>query len=989
MSCPLSSWSRRVCVAATVPAVLLSATLIGPVSAATAAASTVALTPVTTGNLFSDGETPRIDYATDAAQLSWQVSDQTGAVVADGSEAADGILDLPTTALGWYRLVVSVDDGAARAETSFAVLADRDAADSATGRFGAATHYGQSWSTDSMPTLATGGFAHLRDEVYWSEVETQKGVYDWERPRAEFLDAARDAGVRPLLLAGYGNPLYDEGNGPVSDEAVSAYSAYAAAMATEFGDQASGIEVWNEWDLGLGGNTNTSPEDYVNLLAAAAPAVKAVAPDLPVIGPAVANLNTDWLEQTFRLGALDDIDGLVLHPYSYPVSADALDETLTRIDALVREYNGGVSKPLWITEHGWPTGTNARAVSEREQASNIARSAVIAAAHDAARYYVYDLVSDGTDPAETEQNFGLLRAADDSRGAYTPKPSFAAYSVAAAHLAGATPAGRDDTVAGVRQFVFDTAEGPLRVLWSDSPQTLRLSADAALEVTDAYGRSDTLDAAGGDVFVSVDDDPLYVRGPVTAVSSSETDLRLDAGVVGADVTGQWSVSGRSDAAAAQWRLTLPDGRAFTQTTAGTETVTAAITAPAPQQTGAYESVARLFDGDRAAGVLRAATVIGEPVTLTGTQAISADGDDVLRLRLTNASTRDLPLTGLSYTLAGSTAPVDVPSTLPASDAVSVDVPLDDLTARQTFSADAIVDGATVRTEGAVAPLSVTDAYAAANRRITVDGTLDDLADLPPGVFASEGTTTPPTAEDQSARAWLTWDDDALYLSADVVDDVHDQPATGANIWQGDSVQFTVAGGAPGAADLWHEFGVALTSEGPQLYRWLSVGQGAGTVPGTEVAVSRDDSTHHTVYEVSVPWSALAGVDRDAALLSSAIIVNEADDEGRDGYLAWGGGIAAEKDSAQFHAVRLVAAVEPTPGPTLSPTPSPSAEPTSGPTADPDGGSTPDAGAPGTDPSPSALASTGTPEVVGILFSGLGILVVGAGVLLLRRRPERR
>ncbi len=153
--------------------------------------------------------------------------------------------------------------------------------------------------------------------MYWSEVETQKGVYDWDRPRAEFLDAAREAGVRPLLLAGYGNPLYDGGDGPTSDEAVSAYAAYAAAMATEFGDQATGIELWNEWDLGLGGNTRTSPEDYVNLLAAASPAVKAAAPDLPVIGPAVANLNTDWLEQTFRLGALQYVDGIVLHPYSY------------------------------------------------------------------------------------------------------------------------------------------------------------------------------------------------------------------------------------------------------------------------------------------------------------------------------------------------------------------------------------------------------------------------------------------------------------------------------------------------------------------------------------------------------------------------------------------------------------------------------------------------------------------------------------------------
>ncbi|KEP74833.1 hypothetical protein HR12_03530, partial [Microbacterium sp. SUBG005] len=890
-----------------VAAGLLCAALLTPASPAVAAAEAVALTPITTGNLFRQGETARIAYTTDAARLAWTITDQTGTVIADGVEDADGTLELPAAALGWYRLAVSVDEGAARAETSFAVLPDRDAEESATARFGAATHYGQSWSVDSLPALATGGFAQLRDEVYWSEVETQKGVYDWERPRAEFLDAAQEAGVRPLLLAGYGNPLYDGGDGPTSDEAVSAYAAYAAAMATEFGDQATGIELWNEWDLGLGGNTRTSPEDYVDLLAAASPAVKAAAPDLPVIGPAVADLNTDWLEQTFRLGALAYVDGIVLHPYSYPVSADALDDTLTRIDALVRQYNGGVSKPLWITEHGWPTGTNARAVSEREQAADIARSAVIAAAHDAARYYVYDLVSDGVDPAETEQNFGLLRAADDARGAYTPKPAFASYSVAAAQLDAATPAGRDDSVAGVRQYLFDTAEGPLRVLWSDTAQTLRLSGTGSLTATDAYGRADTLDADGGDVVVTVDGDPLYVRGDVTAVAASETSMTLDAGVVGAEVTGHWSVAGRTDGAPTTWRLRLADGRAFTQRTEDAAVATTAVTAPAPTSTGTYEISARLFDGDRAAGVLRATTTIGEPVALSGTQAVSVDGADVLRLRVSNASASDLSLDALTYTLDGTDAAAEAPAVLPAAGAVTVDVPLADLTARTTFTAEAIVDGIPVRTEGAVAPLDVAEAYGAAHRRVTVDGTLDEVADLVPATFTAEGVEAPPSADDQSARAWLTWDDDALFVSAEVVDDVHEQPATGANIWQGDSVQFTVAGGAPGAASVWHEFGVALTSDGPQLYRWLSVGQGAGVVPGTEVAISRDEDTHRTVYEASVPWSALAGVERDANLLSSAIIVNEADGQGRDGYLAWGGGIAAEKDSAQFHAVRLLAA----------------------------------------------------------------------------------
>lgn len=948
---------------------------------ASADAPALSLRPEAWGNLFDDGDSVSFRYDTTAPTISWRVVDGWGEVVDDGTEQADGTLTSTVTDRGWYRLeVTAVGDGETRAATTFAILPDADAAASATGRFGAATHYGQSWDPASMQALSAGGFAQLRDEVYWSEVETQAGVYDWSRARAEFLDPARQQGIRPLLLAGYGNPLYDSGNGPVSAEAVAAYADYAAAMAAEFGDMSTGIEVWNEWDLGLGGNTNVSPEDYVALLSAAAPAIREAAPDLPVIGPAVANLNTDWLERTFQLGALDHLDGVVLHPYSYPVGADALDETLTRIDTLVRRYNGGQPKPLWITEHGWPTGTNARAVSERQQAADIAKSAVIAAAHDAARYYVYDLVNDGVDDAETEENFGLLHHPDDELGAFTPKPSFAAYSVAADALATATFAGRDEPLPGLRQVRFATADGPLHVLWSDGPQTVALEVGGSAELTTMFGDAETVSgSADAPVLAQTGTEPLYVRGEVTAITQTGAGLTLDAGVVGAPITGSWTVQGRADAASS-WRLVLPDGSEATQTTGPGATASAAVSFPAPTTSGTYETSARVYDGDRYVGTLRAAASVSEPVTLQAAQAFTAEGASVLRIRVANASATTRALDSLSYTLGDVGGQPEAPATIGANSDAVVDIPLDALAGPATFTATAVVDGATLTASGRVAPVDAASVLPASHRAITVDGSLDDLDGVTPIAF-----TANPEADDddQSAVAWLTWDEEYLYLSADVADDVHDQPAQGANIWQGDSIQFTVAGGAPGAATTWHEFGMALTSAGPQLYRWLSVDAGAGPVPGAPVAISRDDDAGRTVYETAIPWALLRGVDRTTSLLSSAAIVNEADGTGRAGFLAWGGGIAGEKDSGEFTAVRLLA---PAPVVEAPVDPTQPATPGDGGTTAPgvaDGGNGTAAGT----TEARALASTGGSPLFGWL--GAAVLTGVGGIALLTARRATR
>lgn len=943
-----------------------------------------ALSTGTLGNLFTAGDDVALPYDTNADTVRWRVTTADGRTVDSGEEDADGAIALDGIGRGWYALTADAYRDGARiggAETTFAVLAAADVSETAMGRFGAATHYGQNWDPASIDALVRGGIAQFRDEIYWSEVETTRGVYDWSTARAEFLDRARDSGVRPLLLAGYGNPLYDGGNGPVSDEAVAAYADYAAAMAAEFGDMSTGIEIWNEWDLGLGGNTNVAPEHYVNLLAAAAPAIEAVDPDLPVIGPAVANLNTDWLEDTFRLGALDHLDGLVLHPYSYPVSAEALDELLTRIDALVKEYNDGASLPIWITEHGWPTGTNARAVPEHTQAANIAKSAIISAMHDVERYYVYDLVNDGVDAAETEQNFGLLHHPRDPLGAFTPKPAFASYSTAADVLAGAEFIARDTTIADLWDVAFSTPDGPVRALWATSARTVTVELRGDATLTDMYGASRAIDAGdGARIVVELRDGPVYLRGEVVEVSASGAGLVLDPAFLGQPISAHWTADNTGAAEAAEFRLVLPGGQEVTQTVPADTTATRDIVLPAATALGEHVVEAELYRGATPLGVLTARTTVSEPVTLAGAQAVDADGDAVLRLTVHNASDDAVSLDRLTAVLGEEQTVLTEGREVAAGGSWSADVPLDGITARTPWTAVAVFGDRELTASGQVAPLDVSAALGAAHRTIEVDGVLDDLGDLTPVAIEGQDAAARAASADQSARFWYTWDEDALYVSVEVLDDVHDQPAAGANIWQGDSVQFTVASGAPGAASAWHELGIALTPVGPQLYRWLSVGEGPGTVAGSEVAVARDDDAGTTVYEVAVPWVRLASVDPASALLSSALIVNEADGEGRDGYLAWGGGIAAEKDSAQFLPVRLLAADDGGPG---GGAPGGGGTPGGGSGGGSDGGSDGAAGG-GADPG-DPLADTGGAVPAALLALAAALAVAGA--VLVRRRQR--
>lgn len=169
-------------------------------------------------------------------------------------------------------------------------------------------------------------------------------------------------------------------------------------------------------------------------------------------------------------------------------------------------------------------------------------------------------------------------------------------------------------------------------------------------------------------------------------------------------------------------------------------------------------------------------------------------------------------------------------------------------------------------------------------------------------------------QDLSASLRFAWDDQFLYVGADVRDDVHSQKNTQPeNIWNGDSLQVSVdtgrafdAAGAGGYA----EFGFALGSDGKQYgHCWNNTINAAqpGMPAGVQWNVVRDEQNKTTRYEAAIPWSRI-GVNGQApgadALIGLAALINEDDGQGQTGSVRLFDGIGSGKYPEKFGLLRL-------------------------------------------------------------------------------------
>jgi trimeric autotransporter adhesin len=868
------------------------------------------------GNVFTPDETTTFPVTTSADTLTWTATDVDGAVAASGTQAvtsADAAITITKKlALGWYGLAVTASAGGTTigtASTTFARLATPpSAAAAAASPFGVSTHM-PGYPAGAVSVLRKAGMGNIRDDMLWSNTELTAGSYDWSWGDG-YATAVQQQGIQPLFVAGYGNPLYDGGHAPTSDAGIAAYADYVLAIVKHYGGASlPGIEIWNEYQLGLDGSTETSPAAYVKMLKAVSAKVKAVYPTLPILGPADAHFDDGWLEQAFQAGALAYVDGVVIHPYNFPGPAEQLDASLDTVQALIAKYNGGAQKPIWITETGWSSGTDGQGVSEASQASNEVRAQLIAASRGVAKTYTYVLVNEGTDPVNYYPNLGMMHNPGDPLGALTPKPAYVAYATMTNQLTGAAFQKRDAVGTGVYSLAFTKGSASIRAIWSPQPSTVSLTASGPVTVADMYGRTRTLQpGSNGRIALAVSDAVQYVTG-ATAAQATKDALVLDPAFVNRPLTGHWTYDNTAGTASATVRLTI-GGTTVDQTVAAGAVGTAAVQLPARSATGPVSVTGVVSSGGADIGVLTASTTVSTVVTVTGGRALDASGAPVLRIRVANRTPDPLTLTGLTYTVAGSSGSALAGSTLAGSATAIVDLPAaltlaGDWSARVAIAGqpDATASGTLVATSQAPTTVDY--------HPITVDGALDDLTGATAIDLDTQGTRTLSPdggAADLGGTVWLTYDEKNLYLSAKITDDVHAQFSTGNLTWNGDSIQLGVSNGAPGEQKpAFSELTMALTSNGPELWRGSALLDAPGPVDGAKVDITRDETAKVTDYEVAVPWARLDGIQPSDRILSASLVVNDNDGNGRKGFIEWGQGIATSKDDGLFKLMELAPA----------------------------------------------------------------------------------
>jgi hypothetical protein len=335
------------------------------------------------------------------------------------------------------------------------------------------------------------GATVVRIDLNWPWVEAETGSYDWSLYDQYSAELAKRR-LRPLFILNrpnspHGKPYDAVVDGkrergispPTAAQDIAAFVRFAAAAAERYRHLDPIWEIWNEPDQDGFWPPTPSPIDYVTLARETCLTVKQRVPDAVVVGPAAAQMPTVWrpkkplfdalLADTKLLSCLDAIS-LHTHRFKQKPETVSRDYLALRDVYLSRWPDSLPQKPIIDTE--WGDSVYTSGLTEDTQARWVARMYLVNLMEQVRLTNWYCLFDVGSDDAEMEQRFGLVRV-DGTR-----RPAYQAYQVLAQQL------GAMSLKQVVARFNRRTAEGASALVFCDTAQRCVL---AVWETEDSPG----------------------------------------------------------------------------------------------------------------------------------------------------------------------------------------------------------------------------------------------------------------------------------------------------------------------------------------------------------------------------------------------------------------------------------------------------------------------------------------------------------------------
>jgi hypothetical protein len=228
-----------------------------------------------------------------------------------------------------------------------------------------------------LATVKAVGARLTRIEVSWAAVEPRASGVREPAAVAEidaYVAAAATRGIKPIIFfdqtpcwaSSAPAAVRGDCSGPGANRAdVSRYAPadpksavpFATFLAQRYGSRIAALQLWNEPDQAnekyWAGTDKV--RRYVRFTKAVYPAVKAVAPQLPVLAGSFVGADGRWLTALYRAGWKGSYDGIAVQFYDLPLWA------LRTTRAVQRRYHDRRT-PLWLTEFGYTScaGGNGR-----------------------------------------------------------------------------------------------------------------------------------------------------------------------------------------------------------------------------------------------------------------------------------------------------------------------------------------------------------------------------------------------------------------------------------------------------------------------------------------------------------------------------------------------------------------------------------------------------------------------------------------------------